>query len=99
MLNKIFAKSHILLNWLVISSSDPQAVAMTAKGLMSLGAVQAIFGMLPFLGFHPTFDLNSLGDQIYAITYGTLTAVSGIMLVVGGLRKVWNYFFGYQPTP
>lgn len=98
MLNKIFSKSHDFLNWLVVSSSDPQTVAMTAKGLMSLGAVQAIFGLLPFFGFHPTFDLNGLGDQIYAFTYGGLTAVSGIVTAIGAGRKVWNWFFGYQAS-
>lgn len=96
MVKKIFAGSGDFWNKIVVSSADPTAVALTAKGFVSLGIVQAIFGVLPLLGFHPSFDLNGVGDQIYTVTYSVLSAVSGIVAVVGAVRKAWLYFF---PAP
>lgn len=98
MIKNIFAKSHPFWSWLLASSSNPDQVALTAKGLVSLGAVQAIFGLLPLIGLHPGFDLNGLGDQLYAVTYSVFSAVAALAALVGAIRKAWVFFFPAAPT-
>ena len=93
-MQKVFANSHAFWNWLVTSSSDPTQLALTAKGLMSLGTVQAIFAMLPMIGIHPSFDLNGLGDQIYTVVYAGASAISAIAIFVGGAEKIYRTLTG-----
>ncbi len=81
-LNKFF-------DWLLKSSSDPSEVALTAKGLVGLGIVQGVFALLPSVGIHPSFDLNTLGDVIYSVVNAVLTAIAGIATLIGVIRKVY----------
>lgn len=97
-MQKAFAKSGAFWNWLVRSSADPQSVGMTVKGLTTLGAVQFLFSVLGMFGIHPSFDLNSLGDALYTVTYGGLTLVAAIVAFLGALRKAWNTLFPSQPV-
>lgn len=94
LMQKIFAGSHAFWNWLVVSSSDPTQVALTVKGLTSLGITQAVFAMLPLLGLHPSFDLNTLGDQLYTLVYGGLVAVSTVVTVYAAFMKVYRTVTG-----
>lgn len=98
MINKIFSGSHALWNWVVTSSADPNQVALTVKGFLSLGVVQTIFSLLPLVGIHPSFDLNGLGDQVYTVVYGGLSLITGGIGFVGALRKLLYTFFGTPAT-
>lgn len=97
-LNKIMKdKIEKFFVWLVQSSSDPNKVALTVKAVFSLGVIQGIFALLPSLGIHPTFDLNTVGDSIYSIVYTGLNGVAAIAVFIGAVRKVWNTVV--KPTP
>lgn len=86
MINKFF-------NWLLISSENPSQGALLMKGLTSLGVVQLLFStVLPSLGVHVAWDLSSVGDSLYNITFALLTAISAGVALVGGVRKLWNTF-------
>ncbi len=89
MLNKFF-------NWLVKSSADPSQVALTVKGLVSLGVVQGIFALLPSIGLHPTFSLDTLGNAVYSLIDGVLSLVAAIVSLVGIVRKV---ILTFKPVP
>lgn len=70
------------------SSADPQAVALTVKGVVSLTLVQTLFGLLPMVGVHPSFSLGDLGDALYTVVYGGLSIVSAAMAIWGAIRKL-----------
>lgn len=93
MINKI-------LNWILLSSQSPSEAALTAKGLLSFGVVQVVFNnLLPLLGVHPSFDLNTLGDAIYSVVFSVLNLVSAAAALMGIVRKVWYTFFVPSGTP
>lgn len=88
MIKKIFANSHAIWNWIVVSSADPTQVALTVKGLI-VGIPAIALQILPLLGFHPGFDLNSLGDGAYSVVLTFFTLVGGGMAFFGAVRKFY----------
>lgn len=93
----MFKNSGTFWNWFVVSSADANSVALTVKGFTSLAVVQAGFSLLGVLGYHPAFDLNGLGDALYAVVYGGLSAVSAALGTYGALRKL--YLLIVPPKP
>ena len=89
MIKKLFSQSHVVWNWLVISSSNPDAVALTVKGVFSMTIVQTLFGLLPFIGIHPTFTLDVVSAGAVNLVYTFLSAVASIVTAYGLLRKIY----------
>lgn len=81
-------------NWLVISSEDPQKVALTAKGILT-GVIPLILLISGNFGFSHALTqdtagiaVNTIGD---IITSG-LGVVSLAMTIYGLFRKLKNTF-------
>lgn len=95
---KIFSSSSKFWNAIVVSSSDPNAVALTVKGFFSIAAVQMVFNLLSYVGIHPTFTLDMLGTDASSIVYSVLMAVSYLATAYGILRKWIVIFHGLIPA-
>lgn len=71
-----------LINWLVISSANPDKVALTVKG--------ALIGAIPVLILVASaFHWNWTTDQITQIIEGITAFVSGFLVLVGLVRKIF----------
>jgi hypothetical protein len=84
----MFKNSAKIWNWLVVSSTDPNSVALTVQGVFSMTIVQTLFGLLPYIGIHPMFTLAMVGAGAYSFIYSVLTALSFLITAYGLLRKV-----------
>ncbi len=73
--------------WLVVSSSNPEEVALTVKGWMS-----AIVPVLLFVIHNP--NLNSLPDGVYAVVIALLAIVSAVVTAYGIIIKIIRTFNG-----
>jgi hypothetical protein len=98
MIKKIFANSSKFWNWLVVSSVDPQSVALTVQGFFSLTIVQTIFGLLPYIGIHPTFTLAVLSAGIVSAIYTIATIVTSIVTLYALFRKAIVTIHGLVPV-
>ena len=98
MIKKIFASSSTFWNWLVVSSANPQQVALTVQGFFSMTVVQTLFGLLPYIGIHPTFTLAMAGAGVASIVYTALTIVSSAVTLYGLLRKAIVSIHGLVPA-
>jgi hypothetical protein len=87
MIKTIFANSSRFWNWLVVSSVDPASVALTIQGIFSMTIVQTLFGMLPYIGIHPTFTLAMLSSGVVSAIYTIATIVTGIVTLYALFRK------------
>ena len=87
MIKNIFANSSKFWNWLVVSSVDPQSVALSVQGFFSMAIVQTLFGFLPNIGIHPTFTLAMLSAGIVSAIYTIATIVTSIVTLYGLFRK------------
>jgi hypothetical protein len=99
MVKKIFANSGKFWNWLVQSSVDPQAVALSVQGFFSLAVVQTAFSLLPVIGIHPTFTLAVLGSGVSSAVYSVLMIVSYAVTLWGLLRKAIVTIHNLVPAP
>lgn len=98
-MNIKFPSAGQFWNWLVVSSSDPNAVSLTVKGFFSLSVVQTLFSSLGYFGVHPAFTLDMLGADAATIIYSVLTAVSYAVTAYGVFRKWIVYFHDLAPKP
>lgn len=75
------------MNKILKSSVNPEKISLTLKGLVGV----IIFG-LGFLGITgiTSGDLNSLIDQIVVAITQIGMAISAILTVYGGIRKIIN---------
>jgi hypothetical protein len=87
MIKKIFASSSTFWNWLVVSSANPQQVALTVQGFFSMTVVQTLFGLLPYIGIHPTFTLTVAGAGAASIAYTVATIITSGVTLYALLRK------------
>jgi hypothetical protein len=99
MIKKIFANSSKFWNWLVVSSVDPQSVALTVQGFFSLTVVQTVFGLLTYVGIHPTFTLAMLSAGIVSAIYTVATIVTGIVTLYALFRKAIVTIHSLVPAP
>ena len=99
MVKIIFANSGKFWNWLVQSSVDPQAVALTVQGFFSLTIVQTAFSLLPLIGIHPTFTLAVLGSGVSSAVYSVLMIVSYLVTLYGLFRKAIVSVHNLVPAP
>ena len=99
MIKKIFSASSTFWNWLVVSSANPQAVALTVQGIFSMTVVQTIFGLLPFVGIHPTFTLAMASAGVVNIIYTVASIVTGLVTLYGLFRKAVVTIHGLVPAP
>jgi len=97
-IKKVFANSGKFWNWLVVSSANPQQVALTVQGVFSMTIVQTLFGLLPYVGIHPSFTLAMAGAGAASIVYTALTIVSGVVTLYGLLRKAIVTIHGLVPA-
>ncbi len=76
-------------NWVVFSSADPAKLSLTVKGYGSLAIVNIIFStVLPALGFHPAFDLNTFADGVSSVVFYGASAITFIAGTIGAFRKL-----------
>ena len=99
MIKKIFAGSSTFWNWLVVSSANPQQVALTVQGFFSMTIVQTVFQFLPMIGIHPTFTLAVLSGGIVSAIYTIATIVTSLVTLYGLLRKFIVTVHGLVPAP
>jgi len=79
-------------DWLVISSANPQATALTVKG--AVGTVVGLLVMIsPIMGIGlaPTGAETLTNDIVSTIT-ALLTSVSALATVIGLVRKIFRTF-------
>lgn len=77
-----------IINWLVISSADPEKLSLTVKGFL--------VGIIPIVSFVLHFSKINLGDEtltslidsIVVLIQAALGIVAGIVFVVGLVRKI-----------
>lgn len=92
MKNKIFIESSKLVNWLIVSSSNPAAVSLTIKGVL-VGVVPFLMQYLPIIGIQVSPDFANVPDMVYSIVFYGLTFLASFMSFVGFVRKLWNTIF------
>jgi Na+/pantothenate symporter len=88
-MNKIFSASNKFWNWLVVSSSNPNEVAATVKGMAGL-LITFLIVFLPSIGVQVNPDLSTIPDVIYSLVVSVLGIVSSIVFIMGLLRKIVN---------
>lgn len=82
-------------NWLVFSCADPSKIALTVKGFGSLVAVHVIVSnVLPAVGVHLKFDLNTFADTSSTVVYFGAIAVSAVAGAIGAGRKLLSLIQG-----
>lgn len=80
-------------DWLVWSSADPNRVAMTVKGALSLAVGYASYiAIIPGLHNVTSGDLQTAVDLIGAIVSGGLLGLGAFLGVWGAIRKLYNTF-------
>lgn len=85
-------------SWIIFSSANPDKISLTIRGLASMGVVQVVFNqVLPLLGFHPAFDLNTFADAIASVVYWAAMVISGLVGAIGALRKFSLTWQGKNP--
>jgi hypothetical protein len=99
MIKKIFANSSKFWNWLVVSSVDPASVALTVQGIFSSTIVQTLFGLLPYIGIHPTFTLAILSAGVVSAIYTIATIVTGLVTLYALFRKAIVTVHNLVPAP
>lgn len=99
MIKNIFANSSRFWNWLVVSSVDPSSVALTVQGIFSSTIVQTIFGLLPYVGIHPTFTLAILSSGVVSAIYTIATIVTGVVTLYALFRKAIVTIHNLVPAP
>jgi hypothetical protein len=81
------------LSWLLISSSDPEAVALTIRGLL-VAVLPAIISVLGLAHLNVGQDqATELVDAFVNLVTALLTVVGTALTLVGAVRKVWNSVF------
>lgn len=78
-------------NWLVYSSTNADKYSTTIKGFATfIPTIIVLIGLL-HLPIHVTADsANGIIDQIVIIITALASIVSGIMTVVGAIRKIFR---------
>lgn len=82
-MNKVFANSSKLWNWLVVSSADPTQVALTVKGW-----VATIIPAAMLVIHNP--NLSDLPNDVYSFIMAALVVVSALVTLWGFVRKIVN---------
>lgn len=79
-------------DWLVISSANPQATALTVKG--AVGTIVGLLVMIsPIMGIGlAPIGAETLTNDIVSTITAVLTSVSAIATVVGLVRKIFKTF-------
>ena len=98
MVNKIymFGAEGRFINWLVVSSSDPNKVSLTIKGIL-IGVVPVLMQVLTVFGVHFSFTSDNLIDVVCTAITAALTLVAAVTTLIGALRKVWYTAKGVNP--
>lgn len=80
------------INWLITSSANPDKVALTVKGAL-IGCIPVILIICQML--HWSFST----DQLMEIIAGVTAIISGFLVLVGMVRKVYYLIFPNVQTP
>lgn len=88
-----------ILDWLLVSSTDPQKWSLAFKGaliffvprVVDLTALLCAIGVA--CGIDATF-LEAVIEVLGNIVFWALSIVGGIAFLVGAFRKVWRTFEG-----
>lgn len=99
MIKIIFTNSSRFWNWLVVSSVDPQSVALSVQGFFSMAIVQTLFSLLPVIGIHPSFTLAMLSSGITSAIYTIATIVTSLVTLYGLFRKAIVSIHNLVPAP
>ena len=83
------------VQWILVSSEDPQRVALTVKGLLVAGIPTIMWAFGGFAFFqHLTPDvINLIINYIVIVVADSLTVVGYGMAIYGAIRKIINTFF------
>lgn len=89
----MFQNEGSFINWLVISSSDPNKVSLTVKGVLT-AAIPTILFVAHLAGVDAIVGQNaqSVIDAVGTFVMGGLYAVSAIVSLYGAIRKIVNSF-------
>lgn len=83
----MFKNDSKIWNWLVVSSADPSAVALTVKGWVS-----TIIPVLMIVIHNP--NLSDLPNEIYAAIVAVFGIISAVTTAYGLIRKI---ILSFQP--
>ena len=72
------------------SSQDAEKLSLTIRGFFTVGVIAAIVLVLGFIGVDiGVSDIDSLLDSIQGVIVGIAGLVSAVMILIGGLRKIY----------
>lgn len=74
-------------DWLTTSSANPEATALTVKGLV-VTYLPLILVALKFFGHDVQPDVNSLGNQVESLVIVLLGIPGALMTAYGLIRKI-----------
>jgi hypothetical protein len=85
-----------IINWVVVSSENPQNVSLTLRGIL-IGAIPVVISVVPtvagLFGIHFTFTSENL-----SLIFNNIANLAGILLTIAGscisgyglMRKIVN---------